>query len=114
VFLLAAPLVHLAHKNIESAAISLGIRTAAVAVIYRTATCEERLPPPKEESDPGYFPCFTSFALGYLTLMSLPLLAAFDAGVLAKERRRPQTTSTWSLGPVVSRARSGVWLSGSF
>lgn len=113
-FLLGAPLVHLANGNIESAAISLGIRAAAVAVIYRTATCEERLPPPKEESDPGYFPCFTSFAVGTLTLVSLPLLAAFDAGVLAKQRRRQQRASLWSVRPVVSRARSGVWLTGSF
>lgn len=114
VFIAGAPVIHFAHRNLGSGLASLGTRAVAIGVIHRLSSCKDDPTPEQDPSDDGTGACVDDRALGALAMLSLPLVAGFDAAVLAKKPVRQTSASTWSLSPMVSQRRSGVWLTGRF
>lgn len=116
VFVSGAPVIHFAHANLGPGLADLGIRAAAVIVGHAGFSCEDNPSPEADPSDDGSGACYGDTALGVLAMVSFPLIATFDALVLAKKplRQTTATASTWSLTPVVSQRHGGMRLTGRF
>lgn len=117
-YVLGPPIVHFAHGNIGPGVASAGLRIAPLWLIHRANVCMEEYTPVDDgvNYDDGTVSCLDDFFLGFLSVLALPLVSAFDAAALARKKVRVEPELTWSLAPSYDhrRGEGGLWVAGHF